>query len=202
MKKWLYFFAFFILFSACQKVIEPFDDSDSVQNNTSINGTWNFVSLEGHTQTTLEYTEADTNYKSVSYSDYISTDSTGTITFDSTTFNSAAIGYNVNSIINEYNYQNDVLVDSSQMPFSIIVSNSNSTGNYQLIGSDSIYFPAGSFVAADGTTTTQPSGGKINVNGNKLTIIQMINKDTTQITGLVPYRLIKTGTFVSVLQKK
>lgn len=202
MKKKYCIIAFIYLLAACQKGIEPFDDSGPVQPENNITGTWNFISLKAHTETTLEYIDAGTDYKTISTSDYISTDNTGTITFDSAAFNSAGIGYNVSSIVNSYSYTNNVLVDSSQMPFTITLANSNSTGNYELIGSDSIYFPEGSFVSSSGTTTTEPSGGKINISGNMLTITQMVYKDTALINGGVPYQSIEAVTAITQLQKK
>lgn len=203
MKKKYCIVAAIILFTACQKGIEPFDDSGTSQTGNDITGTWNFISLTGITQTTSEYSDSGIDYKTITNSNYVSTDSTGSITFGDSTFNSANISYNVSSILYGYDYQNNVLVDSTQMPFNITIDSSNSSGTFRLIGSDSIYFPSGSFISVSGSTTqSQPSGGKININGNNLTITQQLYKDTTQqITG-ISYRTIETGTFNILLQKQ
>ena len=76
------------------------------------------------------------------------------------------------------NYQNDVLIDTTQMPFSYRLDSTNSSGKYKLIGSDSIYFPEGFIYVSDVTTQSEPSGGKISINGNMLTITQSAIKDT------------------------
>ena len=204
MKKKYYLIAVLILFAACQKGIEPFEDTGSTPTGTDIKGTWNFISLTGHTQSITSYADSGIGYKTLTNSDYVSSNNTGSITFSDSTFNSTNVGYFVNSMLYGYNYQNGVLIDSTQMPFSITVDSSNSSGSYKLIGSDSIYFPSGSFISVSGSAPTQsePSGGKINITGNTLTITQLLNKDTTeQISGL-PYRLTETGTFDVLLQKQ
>lgn len=193
-----------ILFiTSCQKEIEPFDDSGSTGTGTSISGTWNFVSLNGNTQSTQEYNESGTDYKTITYSNYTTINNTGTITFNDSTFNSANIGYYISSLLNGYDYENGVLVDSTQMPFSITIDSSNSTGKYELIGSDSIYFPQGSFVSVSGSQVqAEPSGAKYTLSGNTLTITQMVSKDTTQDILGIPYHTIEAGTFVISLQKQ
>jgi len=202
MKKRYCLIAAIILFTACQKGIEPFDDTGT-QTGSDIKGTWKFVSLTANTQATAEYTDSGIYYKTITNSNYVSTNNTGTITFGDSTFNSTGISYYVSSELAGYDYQNNILIDSTQMPFSITVDSSNSSGTYKLIGNDSIYFPTGSFISFSGSTTqSEPGGGKISINGNMLTITQLLNKDTTQqITG-IPYHKKETGTFDIMLQKK
>ena len=193
-----------ILFTACQKGIEPFDDTGgSTPSGNDVKGTWNFISLTANTQSIAEYTDSGIDYKTITNSNYVSTDSTGSITFGDSTFNSANISYYVSSELTGYDYQNNILIDSTQMPFNITIDSSNSSGTYKLIGSDSIYFPSGSFISVSGSTTqSQPSGGKINISGNNLIITQQLYKDTTQQIAGVPYRTIETGTFNILLQKQ
>jgi len=203
MKKYFLITALIIFFTACQKGIEPFDDTGSTSTGNNIKGTWNFVSLTGNTQTTAEYTDSGIDYKTISKSNYVSTNNTGTITFGDSTLSSANISYKVSSEVAGFDYQNDILIDSTQIPFNITVDSSNSSGIYKLIGSDSIYFPQGTFISFSGSTTqAAPAGGKININGNMLTITQLVNKDTTQQIAGIPYRTIETGTFNILLQKQ
>jgi hypothetical protein len=203
MKKTYLLIALIIFFTACQKGIEPFDDTGSTSTGNDIKGTWNFVSLTGNTQTTAEYADSGIDYKTISKSNYVSTNNTGTITFGDSTLSSANISYKVSSEVAGFDYQNDILIDSTQIPFSITVDSSNSSGTYKLIGSDSIYFPQGTFISFSGSTTqAAPAGGKISLNGNMLTITQLLNKDTTQQIAGIPYRTIETGTFNILLQKQ
>ena len=202
MKNKYYLIAAIILFTACQKGIEPFDDTGT-QTGNDIKGTWNFVSLIANTQFIAEYTDSGIDYKTIANSNYVSTNNTGKIIFADSAFNSTDIGYYVSSNLAGYEYQNNVLVDSTQMPFSITVDSSNSSGTYKLIGSDSIYFPSGTFISvSDSTSQSQPSGGKISISGNRLTITQLLNKDTTQLITGIPYHTIETGTFNILLQKQ
>ncbi len=202
MKNKYYLIAAIILFTACQKGIEPFDDTGT-QTGNDIKGTWSFVSLTANTQSTAEYTDSGIDYKTIANSNYVSTNNTGIIVFGDSTFNSTNIGYYVSSNLAGYEYQNNVLVDSTQMPFSITVDSSNSSGTYKLIGSDSIYFPSGTFISVSGSTSqSAPSGGKISISGNRLTITQLLNKDTTQLITGIPYHTIETGTFNILLQKQ
>ena len=202
MKNKYYLIAAIILFTACQKGIEPFNDTGT-QTGNDIKGTWNFVSLTANTQFISEYTDSGIDYKTIANSNYVSTNNTGKIIFADSAFNSTDIGYYVSSNLAGYEYQNNVLVDSTQLPFSITVDSSNSSGTYKLIGSDSIYFPSGTFISvSDSTSQTQPSGGKISISGNRLTITQLLNKDTTQLITGIPYHTIETGTFNILLQKQ
>lgn len=189
---------------ACQKGIEPFDDnSGSNQNGTDISGTWNFISMEAHTQSTIEYAQDDTDYKAVTLSDYITQNNKGTVTFDSGNCNSSNLGYVIADSFSLYDYKNNILADSSQLPFNYSVDNSNSTGTYKIIGSDSIYFPQGGFVSYNGISEQSiASGGKFSINGNTLTITEKFYRDTTELYGGIPNYLNESGTVVIQLQKK
>ena len=193
-----------ILFTACQKGIEPFNDNTGSSGTSPVSGTWNFISLTGNTQAIQEFTDDSIDYSTTTNSAYTSTNNTGTITFSDSDFTSNNIGYLVSSEFTSYNYENGVLIDTVHLPFSITIDSSNAAGTYKLIGSDSIYFPSGSFISVSGSAPTQsePGGGKISISGNTLTITQLLNKDTTeQISGL-PYHLTETGTFDMLLQKQ
>ena len=55
MKKKYCLIAAIIFFTACQKGIEPFDDTGA-QTGTDIKGTWKFISATAHTETWQQYT--------------------------------------------------------------------------------------------------------------------------------------------------
>jgi hypothetical protein len=198
-----YCLALIILLTACQKGIESFDNTGST-GTSPVSGTWNFISLTGNTQTTQDYISDDTDYSAITTSVYTSTNNTGSITFGDSDFTSNNIGYLVSAEFISSNYENGVLIDTVHLPFSISIDSSNAAGTYKLIGSDSIYFPAGGFVSYNGNEPSQaiPSGGKFSISGNILTITQMINKDTTQVILGVPLHTVESGTFVVKLQKK
>lgn len=203
MKKWYCLIAV-IMFTACQKGVDFSMDPGSGQTNNAIIGTWKFVSLSGNTQAATAYTQADSAYKSITYSNYTTTDSTGTISFTSdSSFNATGISYKLFFTANSYNYTNGILVDSNASLINYPFDSSNSNGTYELIGSDSIYFPKNFIFTADSSPTlVTPSGGKINISGNTLTITQVIYKDSTAQSGGTPYNIIESGTFVITLHKQ
>jgi len=111
--------------------------------------------------------------------------------------------YSVASTVKAYTYEDGVLVDSADSPFDFTLPSTNSSGKYKLIGADSIYFPEGSIISLSGSTTqSEPAGGKLSLNGNKLTITQHIYQDTVENISGVDYHLIETGTAAISLQKQ
>lgn len=192
MKKKHFFIALIILFAACQKGIEPFDGSNPVPTENVLKGTWKFMSLTAHTETTQEYTDSATDYKTVGISDYTTTNNTGIFIFGDSTVNYTNVSYMVSSKVIAYNYQNGGLIDTTQMPFSTALDSTSASGKYELIGSDSIYFPEGFIYVSDVTTQSEPSGGKISINGNMLTITQSAIKDTViDVIGIPFYTSIR-----------
>ena len=52
-----------------------------------------------------------------------------------------------------------------------------------------------------GTTLATAIGGKFKINGNILSIMLTVNKDTSNNSG-IPYNLIDEGTFTTILKKQ
>ena len=203
MKRKYCLIAALIFFTACQKGIEPFEDGGSPQTGNDLIGTWNFTSLTGNTQSIAEYTDSGIDYKTITISNYTTTNNTGTITFSDSTFNMINTSYSISSMLFGYNYQNNILIDSVQMPFTYALDSTNSSGSYKLIGTDSIYFPQGSLISVAGSATQgQPTGGRISIVGNSLTITESINEDSTKDVGGVPYHTTDSGTFDLHFQKQ
>src|SRR5258706_4132952 len=139
MKKFFLVVLTAIAFAACQK------ESNSPQQIDLV-GSWNFTSLNAQTQTVAEYDFFGTAEKSISTSEYTTTNNAGTVTFDGSVMNTVGLTYTVSTSVKTYTYENDVLIDSAELPFTYTLPSTNSTAEYELIGSDSIYFPNGSFV--------------------------------------------------------
>lgn len=105
------------------------------------------------------------------------------------------LSYEINSIATGYYYQDNELIDSFSMPFSIKLPAINSAAPYKLIGTDSIYFSQGSFASpltTDGSTQTYASGGKYTMSGNLLTIKQSASKDSTFNDSGVTFHMVET----------
>ena len=203
MKKLICFFCI-IIFAGCQKEINFDTDSGTTATANSIAGIWKFISLEGNTQATTEYTDNDTDYKSITSSNYLTKNNTGTITFNSdSTYVGTDLSYNLSFTANGYIYKNGVLADSTSLPIQYPYDSSGGAGKYVLIGSDSIYFSEG-FISSQalGTTSATPSGGKYSLSGNTLSITQTVYNKTTTGTPDKPYYATDSGKFVITLQKQ
>ena len=184
-----FFFLVIIVFTACNK------DSGSALQKNDLLGDWSFDSLSAQTQSTSTYDFFGTEEKGVTFSNYTSTNNTGTVTFNDSIVTAVGLSYEVSTSVKTYSYENGVLTDSAELPFTYTLPATNSAAAYELIGSDSIYFPNGSFVstAGSGTTTSEASGGRININGNMLTLTQFINQDTTEVIGSSSIHIVQTG---------
>ena len=204
MKKWLCIIVL-VGFAACQKGVEPFTDSETgsggAGTSASIVGTWKFDSFSVNDQNTLTTVQSDTIYKTITNVNFATTNNSGTFTFkNDSTFSANNIAYDLSYITNSYNYANDVLIDSNKIPASYPLDSLNTTNKYELIGNDSIYFPQG-YVISFGTTLATAIGGKFKINGNILSIMLTVNKDTSNNSG-IPYNLIDEGTFTTILKKQ
>ena len=204
MKKWLCVIVL-VGFAACQKGVDLSDtDGTGISGGTtnSIVGTWKFISVSGNQQTLNEYAENDTDYKSVATSIFTTEDSTGTFTFNAdSTYSADNVGYNLSYTTNIYDYANGVLTDSSQQPATFPLTASNSTGTYELIGSDSILFTSGNILSTN-NTPIQANGGKYKINGSTLTLTEVMSQDTTSNIGGLPEHLIEGGTYIITLRKQ
>ena len=148
--------------------------------------------------------QLDTDYKTITYSNYSSVDSTGTVTFNAdSTCSSSDLSYNAFSAFNSYNYKNGLLVDSSSMPFNLMVDSSNSTGNYELIGNDSIAHTADFFpLSSNAVTQNLLTGGRYSISGNTLTITELYHKDTALVISGISNATTESGKFIITLQKQ
>jgi hypothetical protein len=198
-----------LIFTACQKELGYSVPSSTNNNNNngttgnSITGIWNFLSMQATTQTTGTFNLSGVNEKTISTSDYTTANNTGTLVIGDSIITMSNLSYTVESTVKEYTYENNVLIDSSESPFSFSMPVSNSSGKHKLIGSDSIYFPEGSIMTVSGiSSTSQPSGAKLNISGNTMKIIQTVYADTTEDVDGASYHLIETATATMSFQKQ
>jgi hypothetical protein len=174
---------FLFIFIACKK------DNGSGGGGatpTALAGNWTFSSLTAKTQSTVTATSGGLTDKDLTVSQYTTTNNSGLITFSADSMYGKGIGYSINTVAKGYEYENGVLLDSVDAPFSFTYPSSNSASKYQLIGKDSIYFPGGGLVnppGSSGSIPTVASGGHIVFNGNTISITVSINQNTTQSAG-------------------
>lgn len=151
----------FLLITACKKS----------NDKGPIDGNWNFTSLQVKGTSTVQYTENGTVYKSITTSDYTTSDNKGTVAISGGAMSSKGVAYSVDTNFAYVTYEDDVETDEGTMPFSFTLPASSSVSNFKLIGTDSIYFPNGGFGNIGGTTTqSAATGGRYFLNDNKLII--------------------------------
>jgi hypothetical protein len=144
------------------------------------------------------------NQKTVNVAQYTTINNGGTVVIDASKVTATSLTYEVNSTQTSYIYTDNALADSMKSTFTLQHPASNFSTSYKLVGTDSIYFPQGS-PASDIFASSMPGaayGGKYNLSGNVLTIIQTGSKDSSfQVSGL-SYSLKATEVASMVMEKQ
>ncbi|MFM9908632.1 MAG: hypothetical protein ACKVOW_04760 [Chitinophagaceae bacterium] len=189
---------------ACQKElsIDSLTGSGGGSANSVI-GKWKFINIDAKTESIVEATDGIDIEKSISFSNYVSTNNKGTITIDATTMNTLGLGYDVNTTVKVYLYLNGTLDDSLDAPFSFTVPLSNGTSTYKQISSDSLYFENGGFVFQGGATqASQPGGARIKFEGNRLLMTSSSIQTTSETNAGITQKLTNKITAVFTLEKQ
>ena len=187
-------FSIVILLAACKK--------DGPASATSVDGTYDFKYMSIKSNSSIVGSAGD---KTVTTSDYSTINNGGTVIFNNGTLTAQAVTYSVDTKSMLYLYDGDDLITSSSYPFSYTIPANNPTGQYKIVGADSIYFPQGGLTGnIDGTGSYQTiaSGGHFSFSGNLLTIIQNFTKDSTFHGSGETYHIIETATASLILEKK
>jgi hypothetical protein len=185
-----------IFFASCKK------DNSVVNTRTSIDGTFAFKYLTASTNSTVTGSLGD---NSITNSHYTTINNGGTFVFSNGTMTVSGLTYTVDTVASYYIYSGATLIDSSSYPFTITVPATNGSLQYQLIGSDSIYFPQGSVVSgvnANGTYLSGAAGGHYSIAGNLLTITENAVRDSTFTSSGETFHVHDEGTASAILQKQ
>ena len=124
-------------------------------------GNWNFLYIKANGTSTGS---AGPGLTLVVTANFTTVNNTGKATFTSTQMELAGVGYSINTTATASVYQGSTLVSSTPQPFSQTVPATSDTAAYQIIGTDSIYFPNGSPVPGAN------NGGRFKVNNDTLSI--------------------------------
>ena len=167
----LFLVAALAIIASCKK------DNTNNNNSSGIDGTYKFNGMHSTSNSTITSNDGE---KIVTLADWTSANNQGTIVFNNGNATNTNFSYSVNSVSKGYYYEDNILVDSMSSPLVITIPTTNSVSTYQLIGSDSIYFPKGGF-ATIGTTTTSSNagGGHYKMSVNQLTLTINGTKDST-----------------------
>ncbi len=167
--------------SSCQK-----DDLEEAAgaNAALLQGEWKFMDMNSKSVVEIEEVEGSDSEKTVSNTNYNTTDNKGTVKFNGKQITATDIEYSIDAIIYAKYYVNNMFVTDLESPFAITLPKTSSISEFELVGTDSIYFSSGTVfgVGAGGQgQATIPSGSKYKIEGNKLimtTKIAITDKDT------------------------
>ncbi|HVZ96453.1 MAG TPA: hypothetical protein VG847_06235 [Chitinophagaceae bacterium] len=149
--------------------------------SSSLNGTYDFVSMDASTVSSVSYNDGNTQYDDITDAVWHSKNNTGTVTFDGKNLTSSNLAYSIDTTIKAYYYEDGVLQDSLDYAFSIDIPQSSGSGTYKLVTADSIYFGGGSVFFNGSVTPSSPSGGRLKWDGDILYLTSSASKDTTEM---------------------
>lgn len=149
----LLFFAAVLIVCSCKK-------SSPASTSNPLVGNWNFLYIKANA--TSSGPAGGFNY--VSTANFTTVNNSGTATFTKTAMELTSLAYSINTTFATSVYMGSTLVTSTTTPFSQVIPATSDTADYQIIGTDSIYFPNGSPVPG------AANGGRFAVNNDTLSI--------------------------------
>jgi hypothetical protein len=191
----LFFFLALAVIASCKK------SSTQAQSN-SIAGGWNFVSEQVQAQSITQYNSGGVAYKTVTVSNYITSNDSGIVNITANMMNAEDLTYVISATAFSSNYQDGQFIDSTSAPIYYYVPPTSSSSSYNLISADSIYFPSGGFANPSGYPSTGGSGAKINIIGGALlTLTSSFTKDSSIFLYGMPATINYQATLITTLQR-
>ncbi|MGN6491801.1 MAG: hypothetical protein ACTHLE_07375 [Agriterribacter sp.] len=176
-------------------------DNDTTTNpaNNKLIGTWKFVNFDITAESRTQATILGETMGSIAKYSTVTINNTGTITFDATNSTATGIGYDIDTEVNVKSFGGGVPPEDLTLPFQFSLDPYNASAKYKIIGTDSLYFPEGTFFDmpdANGqpANASQPMGGKFSINGNTLIITSSVAKDTAITQQGLTYDVSQRGT--------
>ncbi len=169
-----YAFLLFLFFFSCKKGTD-----DKVAPPFIITGEWIFMSNTVSTESVTTYIIDDITYRNKITADYVTYNNNGTVTITGNSMVGSDLRFDVitKSYFSFY-IGDDNDEDSVEAPFTSYMDTPYAAQqSFQLIGKDSIYFPAGTLMAIpdingeERTSMTLPQGGTIRGFDNAMKII-------------------------------
>lgn len=170
----------------------------------SLTGTWDLINIEAHTRSAVDEVLGADDYLDVTYSDYITTNNSGTIAFTGSTVNATNLTYEAVFTAVDSSYMDGQLAGVISIPYDLPIPPTSSSSKYQQIGSDSLYFPAGGAFSMGGTSGTQttPTGSRFTIHGDTLAITTRIHQVVNQNIGGIPATQTNDALEIAYLKKK
>ncbi|GEP98930.1 hypothetical protein [Chitinophaga cymbidii] len=159
-------------FVSCGKE-ESLEPDENAAVKQELIGTYDFLYMAAHTESDVSMNYAGENLRTVTISDYISKDNTGTYEITASEVKSVGIGYTIDTVIKVRSYDGGQ-IDEMEAGFTFTVADLNSSSTYKLVGTDSLYAESGfaSVPSGSGGQTdlpVKPSGAKFFWSGDTLT---------------------------------
>lgn len=176
------------LFS-CQKELSidnslPDNGNNGGNNSGTLTGDWKFVSNMVNVESSTTYNDSGIPIKGIARYKDTTEDNTGTMSISSSTINVKDLGYTISTDVEFITVVPGLPNDTQTLPFEYTIPPLTSTTSYQLIGTDSLYFPSGTiFQTPDPTgslpTSSPPSGAKFKITGSNLVITASSSQKST-----------------------
>jgi hypothetical protein len=179
-------------------------NSSTAGTGNTLNGSWNLIEIVAHTRSAVDQVYGGDDYEDVTVSDYTTTKNGGTITFASAVAATTGITYEASSIALDSSYLDGQLVGIVNAPFDVTIPATSGSSKYQQIGSDSLYFSAGSVfsMGTSGGTQTTPTGSTFTIHGDTLAITTRIHQVASQNIGGVPASQTDDALEIAYLKKQ
>jgi hypothetical protein len=153
-------FCFLLILFSCHK-------SNSKSNSQGLTGNWTFLYMNAQTQTT---TNVGGGITAVAISNYTTKSNGGTIAFTADSMVVTGLTYAVDTTFTTYFYFGNTLYDSASAPLSATLPATSASAKYQVISSDSLYFPNGGILSTLDPSATQGEGGRYTISGDSLSL--------------------------------
>lgn len=193
-----------IFIVGCQKEVS--ENPPPTTATGGLAGNYKLVSVELESVVSMETKDGDDDEKTVTLTHYLSKDNKGTVKIDATTMATSNIAYTIDATMKGYIYTNGILQDSVTSPLQLSTPPISSVAPYEVIGTDSIYFSAGSFLmdasASSTPTASKASGGKFKVDGDKLYITSIINESGIKDVQGYQFNQTTKARSTTILQKQ
>ena len=190
----------FFLFS-CQKTIEwpdvtlPGTVTGSGNSNPKLLGVWKFKGMKQESKSTLTYTEAGIFHKNETILKFISINNGGTIEFSDKVTSSKNLTYEVDTTSLFLAYENNVPVDTLELPVSYVVAPSSSSNTYTLGANNTMIYPPNPATGEPSRTMTYEFVG------SKLFLRYTLKENSTRVEMGITVTTSMNANFEIVLEK-
>ena len=164
-----------LLIAACSK-------NKSIPNGgatSPLTGNYTFLYTKGNINQTEQATVLGQSFSAVTNGSFRSISNTGTIQFTADSLIAVGLGYEIDTTFTTVTSQNGAVISTSNPAFTQSFPAANSTSDYKVIGTDSVYFPGGALGTGSltgGTQVAPPTGGHFVFKGDTLLITSKINQ--------------------------